>query len=546
MRRTNMLLGDILIQNCDVFPHKTGFIDGQNQNRYTWIEVNKRVNALGNSIIEMGCKKGDRVAIISENSLECAEFHFATAKVGVIACPLNYRLHPKQLRAIIRDAGPRMVFFQSQYYELVENISGDVGSISHYVSIGEEKASPIDYESLINIGSHDEPVAEVNETDPVIITYSSGTTGLPKGIVSTHKNRIAYGLESCLFAERFTHDDVVLVSAPFCAGVSGQIQLTAPAMVGASVVMYVLKGDTWGEVIEREKVTALITTKSRMMPVYEFSKNSKRKYNLSTLRKVTTGGQTHSEEDLRELLGFCGVSYTAKMYGLSETAATGCRLLPDEIRACLQEGATEAEKRKLDSVGKPVMSMKLRLIDKDGREVNRGEIGEIVLKGDSVSSGYWKNKDLTERTFRDGWLFTGDMGLQDEDGYVYLRGRKDFMIKSGGFMISPIEIERVLMNHPAVHEAAVIGLPDEKWGEAVVAIIGLKENRVIDENALKQFCRENLARFQVPKTFRFISSLPRDEAGRIQVGELKRKYLSESVLVSTKSRAKGVVLPSED
>ncbi|MCP4682481.1 MAG: AMP-binding protein, partial [Desulfobacterales bacterium] len=261
-----MLVGDIVCNNARLFPEKIGIVDAQSRLRFTWKEINSRVNRLVNALTALGVGKGDRVGIISENSYQCAEFHFTLAKMGAIGCPLNYRLHAKQLDFIINDAAPRILLVQEQYAELIDSISPNLNTVEQYVGLDGEGCYPLDYESLLKEHPDTEPSVEIHENDAIIITYTSGTTGLPKGILSTHKNRIAYALESCLFADRYDHDDVVLVSAPFCAGVSGQIQLVAPALVGATAVMFVLRGDTWGEVIEREKVTALITTKSRMMP----------------------------------------------------------------------------------------------------------------------------------------------------------------------------------------------------------------------------------------------------------------------------------------
>lgn len=519
-----MLLGDIVVNNARLFPDKIGIVDAQSRQRYRWAEVNERVNRLSHALMALGVNKRDRVGIISENSSQCPELHFALAKIGAIVCPLNYRLHPKQLELIIKDADPKIMFVQNQYADLMDGISSNLQGIKTYIGIGSENRYPREYEALIQEHSASEPVLQIQEDDPVIITYSSGTTDLPKGILSTHKNRIAYALESCLFADRYDHDDVVLVSAPFCAGVSGQIQLVAPALVGAAIVMLVLKGETWGEVIERERVTAMITTKSRMMPVWDFFKKSRLTYDLSSLRKVTTGGQTHSEADLREIMEFCDVAYTAKMYGLSETAATGTRLLPSEVAAGLRPGASKKEKKRLDSVGKSVLSMKMKVVNEEGEEVGPGELGEVLLKGDSVSPMYWNKPEPTERAFKNGWFHTNDMGVLDEDGYLYLKGRKDYMIKSGGFLVSPLEIEQVLLRHAAIKEAAVIGVPHERWGEAVRAIVVLKAGEKITVEELKAHCRGHLAGFQVPKTFEYAERLPRDETGRVQLKVLQKVH----------------------
>lgn len=519
-----MVLGDIPVNNARHFPDRVGIVDPQARTRFTWRKFNERVNRLANAILGMDVKRGDRVAIVSENSFQCAEFQFAVAKAGVIGCPLNYRLHPKQLETILLSAEPRVLFVQAPFADLIRSIGPGVKGIEHFVGLDPHLPFPLEYEPLVQSSPASEPEVEVKEDDGVMITYSSGTTGLPKGILSTHRNRMTYCIESSLFAERFEPDDVALDSAPFCAGVGGQVQLMAPAFAGCTVVMYVLRGSTWAEVVERERVTVILTTKSRMMPVWDFLKTAPRRYDFSSLKKVTTAGQAHSEKDLRELMEFCGVSYCAKMYGLSETVATGTRLLSHEVAAGLQPGASEKEKRRLESVGKPLLSTRVKVVNEEGKEVPPGELGEIIMRGDAVSPGYWKNPQLNAKTFRDGWMYTKDIGLLDEDGYLYIKGRKDFMIKSGGFMIPPAEVEQALLKHPAVDQAAVIGVPDARWGEAAKGILVLKEGAKVTAEELKAHCQQFLARFQVPKDFEFVAKLPRDDAGRVQLKEVLRLY----------------------
>jgi acyl-CoA synthetase (AMP-forming)/AMP-acid ligase II len=519
-----MVLGDIAISNARVFPNKIGIVDAQSGVKFTWKEFNERVNRLSNAMIGHGIKKGDRVGIISENSSQCAEFQFAVAKAGAIGCPLNYRLHEKQLEGIINSAAPKLLFVQDQFARLIHDISSRLKGVEHFIGFSGQQNFPMEYESFIQPYPISEPEIDIKEDDLVMISYSSGTTGLPKGVLSTHRNRVTYCIESCLFAEKFGYDDVALVSAPFCAGVGGQVQLIAPAFVGCSVVMYVLKGNTCGEVIEREKVTVILTTKSRMMPVWDFIRTSGKKYDLSSLRKVTTAGQSHSEKELRELMEFCGVSYTAKMYGLSETVAVGTRLLPHEIEAGLRPNATEKEKKRLQSVGKPLLSTKVKIVNDQGEEVPSGELGEVLISGDAVSPGYWNNPELNKKTFKNGWLYTKDIGVFDEDGYLYLKGRKDFMIKTGGFMASPTEIEQTLLLHPGVNEAVVLGVPHEQWGEAIKAVISLKKGSSVSEKELRAHCQQYLARFQVPKYFEFAENLPKDEAGRIELKEIRKLF----------------------
>jgi fatty-acyl-CoA synthase len=320
---------------------------------------------------------------------------------------------------------------------------------------------------------------------------------------------------------------VVLNSTPFCIGVSGQAQLGAIAFSGAATVMHVLKGDTWAEVIERERVSVLLTTKSRLMPVWEHLAHCQKPPDLSSLRRVTTGGQPHTPTELRRIIEFCGVTTTSKMYGLSETSTVGARLLSHEVAAGLAPDATDQQLKRLSSVGKPLFGTQIRIVDKRGDEVTPGEVGEIQIKGDCVTPGYWNAPELYDQAFRDGWFRTNDLGAFDEDGYLYIKGRMDFAINTGGLLVAPAEIEARLLDHPAVADAGVIGVPDDKWGEVVTAIVHLKPNSPVDEEELQQHCRKALAGFQVPKKIHFVDGLPKDVQGRIDVRELRKRYAME-------------------
>lgn len=519
-----MVIGDIPVSNARLFPGRTALVDAGTGERTTWREANERINRLANGLVRLGVAKGDRAALLSENSLACAEFYFATAKIGAIGCPLNYRLQDAQIATILRNAGPKAVFVQPRYEALLSSAARGVGGIEHVIDLPGDGRARTAYEMLLDASAADEPQVRIRENDILMITYSSGTTGLPKGVISTHRNRIAYCIESCLFADRYSWEDVVLNSAPFCAGVTGSAVLAAAAFAGAATVMHVLKGSTWAEVVERERVTAVITTKARMVPVWEFLAKEGKRYDLGSLRRVTTGGQPHSEADIRRLIDFCGVETSAKMYGLSEASCTGTRLLSHDVAAGLRPGATPKEKRRLDSVGKPLLSNRIRIVDEEGRDLPPGQIGEVLLAGDSVSPGYWEDPERTALQFRDGWVHTRDMGVRDEDGYLYLKGRKDFMVRTGGLLVSPSEVEGALKAHPAVSDAAVLGVPDERWGEAVKAIVALRPGERVREEELRAHCRSLLAGYQVPKHFVFVDDLPRDEAARVRVKDLRDLY----------------------
>lgn len=513
-----MLIGEIVTTNARQAGSAPAMIESRTGLRRSWAELDERTNRLAHALVKLGLRKGDRAAILSENSVACAEFYFAVAKIGVIGCALNYRLQPPQIARHLQRAVPRAIFYQGAYEALLREASLGLSPSIHRI---DQVGGPSDYEAMIAASPGTPPAATVAPDDPLMITYSSGTTGLPKGVIATHRNRIAFAEETCRFTEQYRRDDKVLNSAPFCAGVSGQAQLGAAALAGAATVMDVLTPAAWADTVEREGVTALVTTKSRLIPVREHLAATQRTPDFRSLRRATIGGQAHSVEELRDIVEFLGLSSCAKMYGMSETSAAGTRLLDAEVAAGLAPDATEAERRRLLSVGRALPGMEVRVQRADGGDdAPPGEVGEILLRGECVSPGYWDDSSLTQQCFRDGWFCTGDMGLLDADGFLHLRGRRDYMIRTGGFQVAPIEVEQVIQEHPAVLQVAVVGTPDERWGEAVTAVVrptgGPKEFERL-EGELRTFCRERLAGYQVPKRWLAMDRLPTDEQGRVDL-----------------------------
>jgi len=518
-----VLIGDIPLNNARWFPERTGIVDGPSGVRFNWKEINERVNRLSHALIDLGVRKGDRVGIIAENCLQCGEFQFATAKTGVIGCGLNYRLKKEVLEKVIQNVQLKAIFVQSQYRDLIDAIRPNLQTVSHFIGIGKDHGYERDYDDMIDGYPDTEVRTDATEDAHLVIAFTTGTTGIPKGVITTHKNRLTFCIENGMFIERYTPEDIVSVSAPWCIGIGGQVQFLAPAFAGATIVIHPL-GNTWAQVVERERVTIAMMTKSRFMPLWDHMEATGKTYDLSSLKKVMIGAEHTTADDLRQIMDFCGVSISGKVYGITEAGATVTRLLPCDIEKGFHPNATEKEKKRLESAGKPLLGARIRLIDSEGRDVSQGEIGEVVIKGDQVSPGYWNDPALTEEKFRNGWYHTNDLGVFDEDGYLYLKGRKDFIIKTGGVLVPPVNVEDAIRNHPAVNEVAVIGVPSERWGEAVKAVIAVKTGCRLTEDDVKTHCREQLSAFQVPKAVQFVDALPRSAAGRVETKKVLELY----------------------
>jgi len=519
-----MVIGDIVICNARLFPDKPGVVDGHN--RLTWKEVNNRVNCLANAMLGLGLKKGDRAALICENGHQFAEFLFAVAKAGLIGVCLNSRLTTNKLAYIINDCQPSIILAQDKFVSLANQIAPEIDQQHKLIVIGEGGK----YESLLASHQPDEPPVEVSEQDAYLIQYTTGTTGMPKGIELTHKN----WMNNCMvrfWLTRLAEDDVYMVTAAlYAAGNLGHF--LAACFSGATVAIPVFSGQGFVETIEREKVTHSFLNPTTYRVVRDYIETSEREYDLSSLHKLAMGGgQPTSGEQVKEILDYFHIPYTnsSKAYGMAELCSPASFLLPSDVAAGLRPDATEKERRRLNSIGKTLGNTQVRVVDENDKDVPPGERGEIVLKGDGVMKGYYHKPELNQKALRGGWYHTADMGMLDEDGYLYFTGRKDFLIKSGGFFVAPEEVENAILKHPAVAEAAVIGVPDKKWGQVVKAIVHLKAGMTATEEEIREHCRQLMARFQVPKSVDFVEALPRESAyGKTSREELLRIYGGDS------------------
>jgi acyl-CoA synthetase (AMP-forming)/AMP-acid ligase II len=516
-----MVIGDIVVGNNRLFPNKVGIVD--EHSRLTWKEVNTRANRLANALLSSGLTKGDKVAIICENCTQYAEFLFAVAKAGLIGVCLNYRLAPNKLAFIMDDCQPNVMFVQDKFRPLMNQIAPDIRRMPDLKVIGKDG----DYEPLLASAHSGEPEIEVAEQDTYLILYTTGTTGMPKGIELTQKNWV----NNCvvrLWLNRYAFDDVYLLTgALFAAGNLAHFLDNAYAGITSAIPPF--SGKNFVEMVEREKVTASYLNPTSYRIVRDYIEASQRQHDLTSLRNLAIGGgQPSSAEQVREILDYFHIPHTnsSKAYGMAEVCSPATFLLPSDVAAGLSPGATGEERRRLDSVGKPLGNTEMRVVDEDDNDVAPEQKGEILLRGDGVMNGYWNKPEVNEKALRGGWYHSGDLGILDQGGYLYFAGRQDFLLKSGGFFVAPEEVENAILRHPAIAEAAVIGIPDEKWGEVVKAVVRLKPGTTASEDDIREHCRKHLARYEVPKSVDFVQELPRESAyGKISREELLKIYI---------------------
>lgn len=504
-----MNIGDWLTKRAMLSPDAASVISDDGRT-YTYGEFDKRVNRLASALPGVGVNHGDRIAVLFPNNPEFLEILFGAAKIGAIMVPLNYRLTPPELAYIVNDCGATALAYTPDFVEQAGALKSMVKDVKTFIRVGEEtEEDEIDYGRWVSQYPDTRPGVrkEVSPDDPHFIMYTSGTTGRPKGAILTHANT-SWNAINAVLAYGLSQKDTNLISTPLyhIGGLSAGA--TPTIFSGGKVILNrFFQPDRTLRMIESHRVTIMfgIPTMFHMMAGSELFDD----IDFSSVRFLIAGGAPCPVPLIEKYLAK-GVTFN-QGYGLTE-AAPGVTALDDEDSL-----------RKRGSAGKPLFFVDVDIVDDDNMEVPTGEIGEIVIKGPNVFKGYWNMPEETEQVIRYGWLHSGDLGYLDNEGYLYVKDRKKDMLISGGENVYPVEVENVLLAHPKVEEVAVIGMPDEKWGEAPLAIVVTKAAETLSEDELIEFCRDKLARFKTPRKVVFRESLPRNPTGKV----LKRKLRAQ-------------------
>lgn len=515
-----MLIGDIIRANARLFPDKPGIID--EDTRFTWGEFNARVNRLARAMTDAGHRPGERAVILCENRHEYTEFIFACAKSGIVGVYINHRFRPEKIAAMLGDASPKLILIQDKFQDLLPQITIGLAAPPEVMVIGDAG----DYETRLAAAPDTEPEFSPAADDVCLIIFSTGTTGTPKGMELTHRNWVA-NVTTRLWVTRGVPEAIYLISTPFFTAGS-LAHFFGAAYAGNTVVTCTFSGEAFARMIARERVTTTFLSPAVFKLARDYVVANPGKYDLSCLKNLAVaGGQPCMYDQLREMLDFFNIPYgnSSKTYSMSEIATVGNWLLASEVAAGLAEGATEQEKARLNSIGKPVGATRVRVVDDADRDLSPGETGEILFQSDGLMLGYLNRPELNQRVMRGGWYHTGDLGRFDEDGYLYLVGRQDYLIKSGGFFVSAEEVEKIIMTHPAVAEVGVLGVAHRQWGEMVKAVVVLKPGAEAGVDEIRDHCRGSLSGFQVPKVVVFVASLPRETTFRkLSRSDLARLY----------------------
>jgi acyl-CoA synthetase (AMP-forming)/AMP-acid ligase II len=414
------------------------------------------------------------------------------------------------------------LFVGSRYLSLVDSIRTGLPAVTHYISIDGEHGGMYDYEKLIDSSPSDEIITESDDNDITILMYTAGTTGNPKCVMLSHRSFSTYVLENVSPPDPDIEEkNILTVPLYHVAG----IQAMMSAIYGGRtlVMQRQFEAEEWLRLVEKEKVDRAMMVPTMLIQLMDHPDFGK--YDLSSLKVITYGAAPMPLPAIRRALeAFPGVSFI-NAFGQTETASTITMLGPEDHIITGTDAEKEKKLQRLTSIGKPLPDVEMKIVDTSGKVLGPGEIGEIITRGPRVMEGYYRDNERTSRTIDEsGWVHTGDMGYRDEDGYFFLAGRANDLIKRGGEFISPDELENVISTHHGIKEVAVIGIADEEWGELPRAICVLKEGITCTDEDIIEYCRERLASFKRPRSVVFADELPRNPMGKVLKKELREKY----------------------
>ena len=513
-----MNIGKIPAKTARLAPNREALIDVTSGQRMTYGELDERVRRLGNALVgPLGLAKGARVAVLARNCIEYMEAYFACARVGMIVQPLNWRLGDAELLKIVAGGEPALLLHSAEYADVAAELAAQA-AIPRLFGFG--AGSDGSYEALLAQVDSAEPStsATIGDDDPVLILYTGGTTGESKGALHTHRSLFA-GMINQTVAERIVPSDVYMLTGQmFHIPVGLAMNYMAH---GCPLVLINFEAKLALEVIQRERVSAFLgitTMLNWMMAVDNFAD-----YDLSSLRNIQYGGGPMPHSVVKAALAAFPCTL---IQGYGQTEGMTMSFLSQEDHANAVAGI---HSERLSSCGREGFMTTIKLVDRHGELVPRDGVtpGEILVQSEANMVGYWQRPDLTADTLRDGWMYTGDVAVWDEDGYIFIVDRAKDMIISGGENIYSTQVEAAIHQHPAVLESAVFGVPDAEWGESVKAVVVLKPGMQATEQDIIAAASEHLASYQKPRSVDFVDSLPKAPTGKILKRELRDPYWNQ-------------------
>lgn len=506
---------DIIYRNALLYPDREAFLDGEK--RVTYGGFNARVNRLVNALQSLGVRKGDMLGILCWNCLEVAEVYGAAMKGGFIASPYNPRLQSAELEYLVNYSGASVLFFGPEMADTVGTLRQRLPGVKHYITIEGTGPDAAEYNELLGNAPESEPEIIPEEDAPLYIIYTSGTTGVPRGALYTHRHAFEDSRTLVINMSIQPEDRHVQISPLF--HIAGNSVFRAFLYSGACNAM-VKSFDPAATLrtIQEEKITHMMMVPTHLIAM--LSLPEVRDYDISSMKMMWYGASPMPVEVLKRGMETFGRIF-AQGYGQTESGPAISHLSKQDHDVLNLPAESQ---KKLASTGRPDVGVQVRIVDEENSDVPTGEVGEITVRSRHIMGGYWQKPEDTKQTIIDGWLHTGDMGYCDPEGYIYIVDRKKDVIISGGENVYPREVEEILYRHPAVHEATVIGIPDDYWVEKVHAVVVPRKDGELSEKELIAFCKARLAGYKCPKSVEFAESLPKTSTGKIMKRELREKY----------------------
>lgn len=513
-----MNLPEILERNARMFPSEVALVEVRHSKGFrreiTWKDFNEKTSRLADALIERGVNKGDRVLHWMRNSIDWLLVFFGIAKTGAWVVPLNYRFLGRDIKYCADVAEPKAFIMEEDFVERIEGIRDQLPTVKSYISVGPGVPSGMEsFEDILKKPAANLPRKAIEDSDECALFFTSGTTGDPKPVLLTHRNLECTCITEWAHHQQRLGDNFVIIPPLYHLGALGH--WLGGFMVGArGTILVEFSPKNLFETIQNERgsiVWLVVPWALDILGELDRGDLKKEDYDLSCWRMMHMGGQPIPESVVRRWKAhFPGMQYDTS-YGQSESGS------PGGIRLGFDN------EHKLPAIGRPGFNWDVRIVNEKGEDVVPDEVGEIILRGNAVMKGYYKNPKKTSETIKDGWLYTGDLAKTDKDGWIYIVDRKKDMIISGGENIYPVEIEEVLHKHPKVQDAAVIGVPDERLTEVPAAVIQVKPKTALDSEEIVRFCEENLPRYKRPRRIIF-DEVPRNPSGKIDKVRLRGKY----------------------
>jgi long-chain acyl-CoA synthetase len=489
----------------------------EGEQTFTYTDIYNRALRFAGGLKRLGLEKGARIGVLMFNHYRWYDLYYGLSAAGCILVPLNYRLANPELEYQINDSGCKMMIFDPEFHPVVEAIKANLKSVEHFVHTGSEAPFPnaVPYDTLLDAEPYE---AEVTEEDLFGIYYTGGTTGLAKGVMLSQKSILANAFQLCTHIH-LKSGHIALHAAPMFHLADGASNFAVTLVGGSHVSVKAFEPLAVLKAIEKYKTSCALLVPTMINMLINHPEVGK--FDLSSLKLIWYGASPIAPDLLQKAMKIFQCDF-CQLYGMTEAGPVVTVLMPEDHHF---EAGDPASMKKLRAAGRPIIGIRMKVVKQDGQEVKPGEVGEVWARGDNIMNGYWAKPVETEEVLgKNGWYQTRDLAEMDEEGYIYIVDRAKDMIISGGENIYTVEVEAALYKHPAVLEAAVIGVPDVRWGEAVKACVVLKPGMTATEPEMMEFCKQHIAAYKCPKSVDFIEAIPKSGAGKMLKRELREKY----------------------